>query len=261
MKISIVSGGFDPIHSGHIAYFESAKSYGDLLIVALNSDEWLVRKKGKPFMSFKERKKIIESLVMVDRVIDFEDDTSGSATNAILKVKNLYPDDEIIFCNGGDRDKNNITEMKIENVNFVFGVGGDNKINSSSTILKEWNSHYEKRIWGGFSTLYRDKNIKFKELNIKPKKGMSLQRHLNREEIWFISEGQCNVNFSSGDPDNLEKIKLNTNDIFCVKRNEWHQIFNPFNDDCKIFEIQYGDQTDEADIERHSYFGGNNDEK
>ena len=97
MKISIVSGGFDPIHSGHIAYFESAKSHSDLLIVALNSDEWLVRKKGKPFMSFEERKKIIENLVMVDSVIDFEDDISGSATNAILKVKNLYPDDEIIF--------------------------------------------------------------------------------------------------------------------------------------------------------------------
>ena len=119
MKISIVSGGFDPIHSGHIAYFESAKSHSDLLIVALNSDEWLVRKKGKPFMSFEERKKIIENLVMVDSVIDFEDDISGSATNAILKVKNLYPDDEIIFCNGGDRDKNNITEMKVDNVKFL----------------------------------------------------------------------------------------------------------------------------------------------
>lgn len=261
MKVSIVSGGFDPIHSGHIAYFESAKSFGDILIVALNSDEWLIRKKGKPFMPFNERKKIIEKLNMVDKVIDFEDDIAGSATNAILKVKNLYPDDEIIFCNGGDRNKNNITEMQIDNVNFIFGVGGDDKINSSSNILKEWNAAYEKRVWGSFSTLYQDKNIKFKELNIKPNKGMSLQRHFKRDEIWFVSEGKCNVNFSSENPENVKEIKLETFDTFHVKRNDWHQIFNPFREVCKIFEIQYGEQTDEADIERHSYFKGNDDEK
>ncbi len=261
MKVSIVSGGFDPVHSGHIAYFKSAKSYGDILIVALNSDEWLTRKKGKPFMSFNERKKIIENLSMVDEVIDFEDDTMGSATNAILKVKNLYPDDEIIFCNGGDRNRNNITEMKIDNVDFIFGVGGDDKINSSSTILKEWNANHEKRVWGNFSTLYQDKNIKFKELNIKPNKGMSLQRHFKRDEIWFVSEGKCNVNFSSNSPADIKEIKLETFDTFQVKRNDWHQIFNPFKENCKIYEIQYGEQTDEADIERFSYFKGNDNGK
>ena len=159
MKISVVSGGFDPIHSGHISYFDAAKKFGDILIVAVNSDEWLIKKKGKPFMPFEERKKIIENLSMVDKVIDFEDDAFGSATNAILKVKKQYPNDEIIFCNGGDRDKNNITEMKIEDVSFLFGVGGNNKINSSSSILKNWNSNFENRIWGGFSTLYHDKKI------------------------------------------------------------------------------------------------------
>ena len=147
MKISVVSGGFDPIHSGHIAYFEAAKSFGDILIVALNSDDWLKNKKGKPFMPFLERKRIIESLSVVDRVIDFEDDEIGSATNALLKVKNIYKNDEIIFCNGGDRDENNITEMKVKDVSFVFGVGGDTKINSSSTILKDWNANHEERVW------------------------------------------------------------------------------------------------------------------
>lgn len=261
MKISVVSGGFDPIHSGHIAYFEAAKSHGDILIVALNSDEWLVRKKGKPFMPFEERKKIIENLVMVNQVIDFEDDTFGSATNAILKVIDLYPNDEIIFCNGGDRDKSNITEMEVENVNFLFGVGGNNKINSSSTILKDWNTNNEKRIWGSFSTLYNDKNIKFKELIIMSKKGMSLQRHFKRDEIWFVSEGSCIVNYSSGNPASLIPIKLNTHDTFSVKRNEWHQITNPYAEDCKIFEIQYGEETNEADIERHSFYQGNDCEK
>ena len=73
MKVVIVSGGFDPIHSGHIAYFKSAKELGDKLIVALNSDEWLVNKKGKFFMPFSERKAIIENILFVDLVIDFVD--------------------------------------------------------------------------------------------------------------------------------------------------------------------------------------------
>ena len=62
MKISVVSGGFDPLHSGHISYIESAKKLGDYLIVALNSDEWLIQKKGKAFMPFKERKIILHTI-------------------------------------------------------------------------------------------------------------------------------------------------------------------------------------------------------
>ena len=87
MKIVIVSGGFDPIHSGHISYFKSAKKLGEKLIVALNSDAWLIKKKEKFFMPFGERKVIIENLSMVDEVIDFEDDELGSATQALIKIK------------------------------------------------------------------------------------------------------------------------------------------------------------------------------
>ena len=74
MKISVVIGGFDPIHSGHIEYIKSAKNLGEKLIVALNSNEWLLRKKGNFFLPFKERKIILESLKYVDEVIDFKDD-------------------------------------------------------------------------------------------------------------------------------------------------------------------------------------------
>ena len=138
MKVVVVSGGFDPVHSGHIAYFNAAKKLGDKLIVALNSDDWLINKKGKFFMPFDERSIIIENLKMVDEVIDFEDDENGSASQALVKVKNSYPNEEIIFCNGGDRTKDNIPEMQIENVTFEFGVGGKSKKNSSSWILKNF---------------------------------------------------------------------------------------------------------------------------
>jgi len=137
-KICVVSGGFDPIHSGHIAYFKAAKELGDILIVALNSDKWLINKKGKYFMPFKERKIIIENLSMVDEVLDFEDDDLGSASLALIKIKNKYPNNEIIFCNGGDRNNINSPEQSIKGIKHVFGIGGVDKKNSSSWILKKF---------------------------------------------------------------------------------------------------------------------------
>ena len=138
MKVVVVSGGFDPIHSGHIAYFKSAKKLGEKLIVALNSDAWLIKKKEKFFMPFEERKIIVENMSMVDEVINFEDDEAGSASQALEKIKELHPNDEIIFANGGDRNKENIPEMSEEDVKFLFGVGGNLKRNSSSSILDKW---------------------------------------------------------------------------------------------------------------------------
>ena len=137
MKIAVVSGGFDPIHSGHIAYISEAKENADYLIVALNSDHWLSQKKGKPFMEFSERKQILESIKYVDEVIDF-DDTDGSCINALEKIKATYLDASIFFCNGGDRSEDNIPEKNVEGIKFIFGVGGTNKKNSSSWLLKNW---------------------------------------------------------------------------------------------------------------------------
>tara|TARA_B100001113_G_C20809717_1_gene492013 strand:- start:179 stop:649 length:471 start_codon:yes stop_codon:yes gene_type:complete len=137
-KVSVVSGGFDPVHSGHILYFKSAKKLGDILIVALNSDDWLIKKKGKYFMPFSERKIILENFSVVDKVIDFKDDKVGSASFALIKIKEMYPNSEIIFCNGGDRNQENSTEENIEGVTYKFGVGGDSKKNSSSWILDEY---------------------------------------------------------------------------------------------------------------------------
>tara|TARA_B100001250_G_scaffold215791_1_gene185191 strand:- start:1336 stop:2112 length:777 start_codon:yes stop_codon:yes gene_type:complete len=254
MKISVVSGGFDPIHSGHIKYIESAKQFGEYLIVALNSDEWLIAKKGKAFMPFKERKTILESLKTVDEVIDFADDDKGSAMNALHKIKDKYPDAQITFCNGGDRGKDNIPEMEVEGVNFEFSVGGDDKLNSSSWVLKNWKYESERRIWGEFFNLFEDNQVKVKELVVEPGKGMSLQRHAKRSEIWLVSQGKCLVNYSRESPDKTEEIILDKHHSIHIELGDWHQITNPHDEICKIIEIQYGRETIEEDIERHSYY-------
>ena len=138
-RIVLVTGGFDPVHSGHIAYFKAARELGDVLIVGVNSDSWLVRKKGEPFMPLDERGAIIEEFKSVDVVIVF-DDSDGTAIDAIKQVLDLYPEDEVLFANGGDRTLDNIPEMVLESerLHFVFGVGGEDKKNSSSWILKDY---------------------------------------------------------------------------------------------------------------------------
>lgn len=257
MKIIIVSGGFDPIHSGHIAYFKAARKLGDKLIVALNSDAWLINKKGRFFMPFKERKTIVENLSSVDSVIDFQDDDIGSAINALVKIKEMYPDDEIAFANGGDRNKENIPEMTVSGIEFLFSVGGDDKKNSSSWILKKWQYYQEDRLWGEFYNLFEEEKVKVKELIVHPGKGMSFQRHFKRNEIWMISKGSCIVNYSKDDPDNKQSIQLDTFDHYLVPLGQWHQITNPYAEVCHIIEIQYGEACIEEDIERTEYYSPN----
>jgi cytidyltransferase-like protein len=254
MKIIIVSGGFDPIHSGHIEYFKAAKKHGDKLVVALNSDQWLENKKGKFFMPFNERKAIIESIGFVDEVIDFKDDEIGSCINALEEAKNLYPADQLFFANGGDRNDGNIPEMSVDEIEFLFSVGGDNKKNSSSWILKNWQYYHEERLWGSFYNLFEEDQVKVKELIVHPGKGMSFQKHFKRSEIWMVSKGSCIVNYSKGDPDEKENILLNKFDHYLVPVGEWHQITNPFEEVCHLIEIQYGEACIEADIERTEYY-------
>jgi cytidyltransferase-like protein len=254
MKIIIVSGGFDPIHSGHIAYFKAAKELGTKLVVALNSDNWLINKKGKFFMPFEERKLIIENLTSVDSVISFKDDDSGSATNALIKVKEIYPNDDIVFANGGDRNQGNIPEMSVDGIDFIFSVGGDDKKNSSSWILKKWQYYHEERLWGSFYNLFEEEQVKVKELIVEKGQGMSFQKHFKRNEIWMVSKGSCIVNYSKNSPNDKKNIQLNKFDHYLVPVGEWHQITNPFNEKCHIIEIQYGEECVEDDIERTEYY-------
>ena len=254
MKVVVVSGGFDPLHSGHITYFKSARKLGDKLIVALNSDEWLIAKKKKFFLPYEERKIIIESISLIDEVIAFEDDDKGSCIDALNKIKEKHKNDQIIFCNGGDRTDKNIPEMSVDGISFEFGIGGEEKINSSSWILKEWKHEKESRRWGNFFNIFDTSEVKVKELVVNPGKGMSFQKHSQRNEIWLVTSGSCLINYSNSDPKNKREISLNKFDYFLVKQNEWHQIINPNKEECRIIEIQYGKEVVESDIERLYYY-------
>jgi cytidyltransferase-like protein len=249
LKIVLATGGFDPLHRGHIGYFRAAKALGDVLMVGINSDAWLERKKGRAFMPWAERNAIVVNLDSVDATLMF-DDSDGSAVDAIRRVKELYPNDEIIFANGGDRTADNIPEMSVEGVEFVFGVGGDNKANSSSWILDEWKAPKTERPWGYYRVLHEVNGTKVKELTIMPGQKLSMQRHRNRSEQWHVIGGRCVVNEQGNSGYAYPPRELQIHNTHSVPKLGWHQLSNPFDEPCTLVEIQYGTSCTEEDIER-----------
>lgn len=251
LKIVLVTGGFDPLHSGHIEYFKAARELGDMLIVGLNSDEWLQRKKGQSFMHIYERTKIVSSLRVVDRVVCYPD-ADGSSKNTITGVRAMYPDATIIFANGGDRTVANIPEMDVKDANliFKFGVGGINKANSSSWILDEWKVPKTEKQWGYYRVLHEVEGMKVKELTVNPGKSLSMQRHRYRAEHWIVSGGECLVNLMMAGGYMLPSKELKKHETLHIPAGEWHQLTNPFDIPCKLIEIQFGSACEEEDIER-----------
>ena len=136
-NIIILSGGFDPVHKGHIRMFREAANLGAQVIVGLNSDEWHIRKKERPFMDWNERAEILESCKFVTQVLSMND-SDDTASDIIKQVAKLYKgqDMNIYFANGGDRGKGNVPELDVckdLNVVMLWGVGGG-KIQSSSWL-------------------------------------------------------------------------------------------------------------------------------
>jgi len=234
MQIVLVTGGFDPLHSGHIAYFKEAAAIGDYLVVGVNSDAWLERKKGRSFMPLNERVNIIQHLTMVNKVIHFDDD-DNTAIGAILKVKEMYPDADITFANGGDRTSDNIS--------------GEDKKNSSSWILKEWSQPTTERSWGRYTVLDKGEGWQVKQLAFDPGKALSDQRHLQRSEHWHVVEGniQMSLEFPNGDTEVKTYAAGHSIDI---PINTWHKATNIGDIPAKVIEVWLGSKLSEYDIER-----------
>jgi len=250
MKIVLVTGGFDPLHSGHIAYFEAAKELGDQLWVGINSDDWLTRKKGAPFMPYKERLAIIKALGVVDKIISF-DDSDDTACQAIFKAQTISGmDDLIIFANGGDRTDLNIPEMAMfDNVKFIFGVGGTDKKNSSSWILENYKHPKTQRDWGWYRVLDEKEGYKVKELVINPGSSLSMQRHTHRSENWYVLKGECTIETEWEGRIEFRHIKEHERS-YTINKMVWHKGINNSTEPCHILEVQYGDKCVEEDIER-----------
>ena len=249
MKIVVVSGGFDPLHSGHIAYFKSARKLGDKLVVAVNSDEWLTRKKGRPFMPFHERCNIIEELSCVDQVIGFNDD-DDTACNAIFQILSTKTrSDNVIFANGGDRTSDNIPEMLYDEVEFAFGVGGEDKKNSSSWILKEWSQPTTQRAWGSYTVLHNGPGWAVKELAFGTETPLSDQRHFIRSEHWHVVEGdiRMDLEFDNGDK---SSILYTSGQSIDIPVHTWHKATNVGKGVAKVIEVWMGNELSEDDIER-----------
>ena len=251
--IVLITGGFDPLHSGHLAYIEAARELGHILVVGVNSDAWLERKKGRAFMPLRERTAILRAMRGVDHVLDF-DDADGSANHAIKMVRQSYPQDRIIFANGGDRTKTNIPEMDVADANmeFRFGVGGDRKANSSSWILEEWKAPKTRRAWGYYRVLHEAPGVKVKELTVDPGAALSMQRHQDRAEFWLVAEGEATVYTLDRSTDMDLRGRYGRHEYIHIDTNEWHQLINEDPNPLKIVEIQYGERCEENDIERRA---------
>ena len=253
MKIVLVTGGFDPLHSGHIAYLTEAAKLGDKLWVGLNSDRWLANKKGAAFLPYKERVSVVKALGVVDRIIEF-DDSNGNSSDAIEQVLSATSS-EVIFANGGDRNNENTPEYekywRDPRVEFVFGVGGEDKKNSSSGLLDRWKTMTTERDWGYWRVL-DDKQpvlpIKVKELVIKPRHSLSMQKHNHRSEMWYVLDGKVDIDTEYNGI--AQTHTLHSRQHFVINQDVWHRAYNTSDKDVYILEVQYGEQCIEDDIER-----------
>ncbi len=244
MKKIVVSGGFDPVHIGHLQMLEEAKLLGDHLTVILNSDRFLKEKKGYFFMSFNERKKILLGFKAVDKVIRCVDkDNTVIETLKRLKNKDLID----TFANGGDRkNKNDIPEYRVckeNNIKMVFNIGG-RKIQSSSELVKKFDNYRENRPWGFFENLLEEKNYKVKKLVIFPNEKISFQYHKFREERWFVTKGSGKVFIEN------KVFSCKKGSSFEIKKKEKHSIENNGQSFLEIIEIQTGLKLAEEDIVR-----------
>jgi D-beta-D-heptose 7-phosphate kinase/D-beta-D-heptose 1-phosphate adenosyltransferase len=242
-----VSGGFDPIHIGHVRYLTEAKKLGDELVVILNNDNWLKKKKGFVFMPESERIEVLMGIKAVDRVVvtgHAKNDPDTSVTKALAKVK---PD---IFANGGDRkNEADIPEgavCKKYGIKMVFGVGSGGKVQSSSWLTNSiaGSGVLDVRPWGYMHTYKKDKHFWIKTINVSPGRRLSLQKHAHRDEFWVCIEGTVVAEIGN------KKKTLKPGDYLSFKKGVKHRLSSP--NGGAIVEVAHGDNVHEEDIIRFS---------
>ena len=236
----VVSGGFDPIHVGHLKMFKEASELAPKLIVIVNNDNFLIEKKGYIFMPIAERMEIIEGFGVVDTVVESIDAdlTVCKTLEWLSKEENVN-----IFANGGDRDsKDTIPEAEVceqNNIAMKFNVGGG-KIQSSSSLV----ANEVIKPWGSYKTFEKNKGFLVKRITVAPGEALSLQSHKHRSEHWLVASGVATVECDG------EKIYLNQFESISIPLGVKHRLLNESQKFLQIVEVQFGKHLSEEDITR-----------
>jgi cytidyltransferase-like protein len=236
METICVSGGFDPLHEGHLQMFRDAAKQGRLTVI-LNSDNWLLRKKGFVFLPWKQRAVIIADLRPVAEVA-VVDDADDTVCEALRRLQPRY------FANGGDRKPGNTPEISLcaeLGIEMLWGVGGGKADSSSDIARKAWVT----RAWGHYVTLDEGKGYKVKKLVIAPGKSISLQYHRHRSEYWYMAGPSARVRLGGSEKDIAQGAPP-----VVVEKNVVHRLSNAGDTPLVVIEIQSGDYLEEDDIIR-----------
>ncbi len=220
-----VSGGFDPIHIGHVRMLEEAKKLADKLVVIVNNDNWLRDKKGYVFMPQKERAELIKSFPFVDKVVVTDhkkNDPDRSVVRALAKIK------PAIFANGGDRkgvqDIPEALLCKKMGIKMVFNVGYGGKVQSSSWMIKDVSRNFLRSVrpWGEFYSWDKGEQWNLKTIYIQAGKRLSLQYHNHRSELWTLVQGDATATIEANGE--LKRIPLMVGQTFVVPSRAHHRL-------------------------------------